>query len=142
METSEIVEALQRGTEVTERVLLRVEELEQLVAADRPRRLIDLAQAELARAVEEARDLWDRRERGLADEAASCEDPDVQRAWREFRMLLATSARRAVEASALIAGRLAVADDALAALGVHREYGHDGSVRRDDRCLSRPALWA
>lgn len=137
-----MVEALHRGTEATELVLLRVEELEQLVAADRPRRLIDMAQAELATAVAEARELWERHEEGVAEEASCCEDPEVQRAWREFRLLLATSARRAAEASSVIAGRLAVADDALAALGLHTEYGHDGSVRRDEHPLKSSALWA
>lgn len=118
---------LAQGTALAERVLLRVEELELLVTNDKPKRLIDMAQAELAAATSDAADFWAQRESDLPVEAAM--GPDTQQEWQAFRALLAHSARRAVEASGVMASRLAVCEDALAALGVHREYDGDGVVR-------------
>jgi hypothetical protein len=115
------------GSTLAERVLLRVEELELLVVNDRPRRLIDIAQAELAAAVSDADNFWAQRESDIIDEAAI--GPGAQQEWQAFRALLAHSARRAAEASATMASRLAVCEDALAALGLHREYAGDGAVR-------------
>lgn len=132
-----MTEALGRSTALAERVLLRVEELELLVTADRPRRLVELAQAELAAAVAEASEFWASQEAGLAEQAASSEDSEARQAWQELRGLLAHSARRAAEASSAIAGRLAVCEDALAALGLHREYARDGSSRRDGQALPK-----
>ena len=128
MKPSDVTEALGQSTALAEKVLLRVEELELLVSADRPRRLIELAQTELADAVAEASKFWASQEGGLAEEAASSDDYDVGQAWREFRGLLTHSARRAAEASLTIATRLAVCDDALSALGIHHEYTKDGAV--------------
>jgi hypothetical protein len=127
-----VTETLAQGAALAERVLLKVEELELLVTYDRPRRLVDMAQAELAAAVADADNFWAGREGDFVDEAAR--DVDAQREWQAFRALLAHSARRAAQASAAIAARLAVCEDALAALGLHREYGQDGAVR------ARPAL--
>lgn len=137
MRPSEMTQALSRSTTLAERVLLRVEELELLVNGDRPRRLIDLAQAELANAVAEANDFWAAQEAGLAEEAASCEDHEVRQIWLEFRSLLVHSARRAAEASSAIAGRLAVCDDAMAALGVHREYTGGGEALPASKSLPK-----
>jgi hypothetical protein len=118
---------LAQGTALAERVLLRVEELELLVTYDRPRRLIDMAQAELATAVADASGFWARREDDLVDQVA--QGPEAQQEWQVFRALLAHSARRAAEASAVIASRLAVCEDALAALGIYSEYDDSGIVR-------------
>lgn len=139
MGPSEITQALVRSTTLAEKILLRVEELELLVTGDRPRRLVDLAQAELAAAVADASDFWASEEAGLAEEAALSEDYEVRQSWQEFRSLLAHSARRAAEASSVIAGRLVVCDDALAALGVHREYDGDGKVRPGNQSLPKPS---
>ena len=131
-----IAGVLEDSATLAERVLLRVEELELLVTGDRPRRLIELAQGELADAVNEAGRFWQHQE-GLAMAAVSSADDDVQQAWQELRALLAHSARRAAEASSVIAARLAVGEDALAALGLHREYTNDGTLRSGEGSLAK-----
>lgn len=128
MDTSEITEALNRGMDVAERVLLRVEELELLVGADRPRRLIDLAQGELEEAVARAGQVFDNDGKQAILEAAATEEPCVIRVWEEFREMLALASRRASEASVLIASRLLAAQDAISALDGYSEYGHDGKL--------------
>jgi len=125
-----MIRALGEGAALAEKVLLRVEELELLVTSDRPRRLIELAQEELCEAVENANAFWARQEDDLLADALSSSDVGVEEAWRDLRALLARSARRAAEASSAIAARLIVGEDALAALGVHREYAQDGTLVR------------
>lgn len=129
MEPSRITDVIHDGAAAAERVLLRVEELELLIAADRPRRLIEMAQTELSDAISEASGLWDAQDPRLPEMAASSEEPDVRAAWRDFKDLLVASAERSAQASELIAGRLAVAEDVMSALGNHREYGRDAAVR-------------
>lgn len=129
MDQSLIVEAIRSATDASERALLRVEELELLVSSDRPRRLIEMARDELFEAVSDVAELWAAQDPQLPRVAADSEDPDVQSAWRRFTDLLSVSAQRSAEASAVIAGRIAVAEDVMSALGVHREYGRDAGVR-------------
>jgi len=128
MEPSRIVDAIRDGADAAELVLLRVEELELLISADRPRRLIEMAQAELSEAISDASDLWSAQDPRLPEIASSSEEPDVRDAWADFKRLLAASAARSVQASELIAARLAVAEDVISLLGVHREYGRDATV--------------
>ncbi len=138
MERTGIVDVLYGGTEATELVLLRVEGWELLITVDRPRRLIEMARAELSEAVSIAANFWDAQGPDPAAVASVSEDPDVQAAWSEFRRLLADSAKRSAEASAVIAGKLAVADDVLGALGAHREYGPTADLRGGLRQPFRP----
>jgi hypothetical protein len=138
----EIAKTLDNGTALAERVLLRVEELELLVTGDRPRRLIELAQAELEAAVAEAAELWSEQEDGFLKELAASQDVSTQQAWDELRSLLARSARRAAEASSTIAARLVAGEDALAALGLHREHTANGPVRTGRRLLAQPPVLA
>lgn len=128
MDTFAIVGALEDGMGAAERILLRVEELELLIGADRPRRLIDMAQGELAEAIAGAERLWGEQGRELVEVASTATDPEVSAAWGEFAEMLALSSRRASEASALIASRLLAAQDAIDALDEHREYGRDGGL--------------
>lgn len=138
MGTEEVVQTLGHSTALAETVLLRVEELELLISNDCPRRLIELAQAELADAVGAAANFWATQEEGLAAEASTSADGDVQYAWREFRSLLVRSARRAAEASSVIAMRVAVTEDALSALGLYKEYGRSGAVRTGELPTKAP----
>jgi hypothetical protein len=133
VETSDALEALELSAQAAEQVLLKVEQLQLLVRADKPRRLVELAQAELASAVERANEIWESHGAGFAKEASSSPSTEVRRAWQEFRALLARSASSAAEASAAIAAQLAVTEDALSALGLCREYGREGTLR-----LARP----
>lgn len=129
MEPSRIADTIHEATKAAEQVLLRVEELELLVSADRPRRLIEMAQADLSEAISYATELWEAQDSALAETAAGSDDQSVQAAWQDFKSLLATSAERSAEASTVIAGRLAVAEDVMSTLGIHREYGRDAGVR-------------
>jgi len=125
----EMLENLERGSQAAEEVLLRVEELQLLISADKPRKLIELAQEELVRAVDKVNEVWPANSGGLAHELASSDDADVRRAWQEFRSLLAACASSAARASAVIATHLTVTEDALAALGVCRQYDQHGALR-------------
>jgi len=128
MEPSRIVDVIHDGADTAELVLLRVAELAALVDSDRPRRLIEMAQAELAEAVTRAADVWAAQDPGLADLAAGSADIEVRAAWADFKALLAVCAECSAEASTVIAGRLAVAEDVISLLGVHREYGRGAAV--------------
>jgi hypothetical protein len=129
VENSDILEALELSAQAAELVLLKVEQLQLLVTADKPRRLIELAHAELEAAIERADQVWESHGEGFAQAAASAESAEVKRAWQEFRALLGDAARSAAQASAVIASQLAVAEDALSALGFYREYGSQGESR-------------
>jgi hypothetical protein len=129
MGRTDVTEVLSRGVHAAERILLRVEELELLVSADRPRRLIDLAQEELTAAVVDAARTFDNDGLEELSSAGTTTDPSVAGAWIEFKEMLTLSSRRASEASTLIATRLLAAQDALGALDGHREYGADGCLR-------------
>jgi hypothetical protein len=129
VETTEILEALELSAQAAELVLLKVEQLQLLVGADKPRRLIELAQVELLGTVEHANALWESHGEGFAEAVSSSGSREVQRAWQEFRVLLAHCASSAAKASAAIAAQLAVAEDALSALGFFCEYGPEGVLR-------------
>jgi hypothetical protein len=129
VETVGTLEALELSAQAAELVLLKVEELMLLVRADKPRRLIELAHAELASAVERANDIWESHGEGFAEAVSCSSSSELQRAWQEFRSLLARAAGSAQEASAAIAAHLAVTEDALSALGLSREYGPGGHLR-------------